>query len=992
MRSTLYRGRIMKRSIPILLGLLILLPEVAWAQTVPTVGLRDNPVRAHALTGARVIVSPGNVIENATVVVRDGVIEAVGANVTPPADARVWDAAGLTVYPGFIDAHSDVGMGNPRTNDTNRGPAYWNSQVQAFMDAGLEYSHSADDASEMREQGFGAVMSVPQLGIFRGQTAVVSLGAGPNARRVLTPGIAQSVSFSRSNALGGGYPNSGMGIYSLMRQTLLDTDWYERARAAYEANPAGLERPERNRALEALQPVARGEQPVLFDTSNEDQLQWALELTNEFSLTPWFRGSGNEYRILHAMNGFNHPLILPVNFPNRPNLGANPEGSIGTSLSQLRNWYFAPENPGRLAAAGIDFVLTTDGLNDKSNFFPNIRRAVERGLDADVALRALTTGPAQLLGVTQTHGTIEVGKVANLVVTEGDLFREDTSIRDVWVDGNRYEVSRPSTLDARGTWVVRAPGQPIDGQLNLTGNRERPTGTLSARGQEVRLAAVTVRPESRRVRMTMQGAALGMDGTIRLSGTLSGNRLDGWGELPDGSLINWSAERTQTVGDDGGNSSGNGNTSASRAVATLDLPDIYPPIDYGVESVPEQPQHVLVRNATVWTMGPQGIMENADLLVERGKVVRVGQNLDAPSGARIVDATGKHVTPGMIDAHLHSGSGGGINEGGNAIVPEVRIGDVLTANNAWMYRQLAGGLTTAHLMHGSANPIGGQNQHMKMRWGRLAAEQKLEGAPRTVKFALGENVTRNTSRYPNTRQGVEQIIRDHFQAAREYEARWAEWESNQRGIPPRRDLRLEALVDILNGDILVQSHSYRQDEILTLIRLAEEFDLQIKAFHHGVEAYRVAPELRDHGAGAVVWSDWSSFKVESYNASLFNARLLHEAGVVTSLHSDNSEIAARMNWEAAKMVRAGMDEEDALALVTINTAILLGIDDMVGSLEQGKDADFVIWSGNPLSQFTTAEQTWIDGTPYFTIERHRELERKVADERARLIQYVLNGS
>ncbi len=982
----------MKRTIPILLGLLFLLPEVVWAQTVPNVGLRDNPVTVHALTGARVIASPGNVVENATIVIRDGVIEAMGTNVAPPAEARVWDVEGLTVYPGFIDAHSNVGMGNPRTGDTNRGPAYWNPQVQAFMDAGLEYSHSEETAQALREQGFGAVMSVPQLGIFRGTTAAVSLGAGPNARRILQPGIAQSVSFSRSNALGGGYPNSGMGIYALMRQTLLDTDWYQRARAVYEANPQGLERPERNRALEALQTVAAGEMPVLFETGNEDQLLWAFELIEEFGLNPWFRGSGNEYRVLHALNGFDHPLILPINFPNQPNLGNNPEGSIGASLSQLRHWYLAPENPARLHAVGIRFALTTDGINNKSNFFPNVRRAVERGLDADVALAALTTVPAELMGIDQTHGTVAVGKVANLVVTDGDLFRSSATIRDVWVDGRRYEINRPSTLDPRGEWVVQAPGQPIEGRLNLTGSRTSPSGTLRVGEQDVRLSSVSVRPESRRVRMSMQGASVGMDGVIRLSGTLSGDNLHGWGELPDGTLINWSAERVQAFGGADGNNGGNARPAAPRVAAALDIPDIYPPIDYGIESPPEQPEHVLVRNATVWTMGPQGIMENADLLVREGRVVEVGQNLSAPSGATVIDATGKHVTPGLIDAHLHAGSGGGINEGGNAIVPEVRIGDVLTANNAWMYRQLAGGLTTAHLMHGSANPIGGQNQHMKMRWGRLASEQKLEGAPRTVKFALGENVFRNTNRYPNTRQGVEQIIRDHFNAAREYEAQWAAWEQNQQGIPPRRDLRLEALVDILNGDILVQSHSYRQDEILMLLRLAEEFDLQIKAFHHGVEAYRVAPELRDHGAGAVVWSDWSSFKVEAYNASLYNARLLHEAGVVTSLHSDNSEIAARMNWEAAKMVRAGMDEEDALALVTINTAILLGIDDQVGSLEPGKDADFVIWNGHPLSQFTHAEQTWIDGTPYFTLERHRELERRVADERARLVQFILNGS
>jgi imidazolonepropionase-like amidohydrolase len=316
---------------------------------------------------------------------------------------------------------------------------------------------------------------------------------------------------------------------------------------------------------------------------------------------------------------------------------------------------------------------------------------------------------------------------------------------------------------------------------------------------------------------------------------------------------------------------------------------------------------------------------------------------------------------------------------------------VLTAQNIWVYRQLAGGLTTAHVMHGSANPIGGQNQHVKMRWGALPEEMKFEGAPRTVKFALGENPTRRADRYPDTRQGVMEIIREHFQAAREYEATWAEWERNPQGIPPRRDLRMDAVRDILNEEILVQAHSYRQDEILALMRLAEEFDFTIRAFHHGVEAYKVAPELERHGAGAVVWTDWSSFKIEAYDASVYNARLLHELGVRTSLHSDNSQLASRMNWEAGKMVRAGMDEVDALALITINTAQLIGIDDRVGSLEAGKDADFVIWSGHPLSTFTRAEQTWVDGRRYFDLEEDLALRDEVEKERARLIQAALNG-
>jgi len=473
-----------------------------------------------------------------------------------------------------------------------------------------------------------------------------------------------------------------------------------------------------------------------------------------------------------------------------------------------------------------------------------------------------------------------------------------------------------------------------------------------------------------------------MDGVIRVTAVLSGDELNGWAELHDGQRVVWKASRSAAAEIEAPD-------EVSFPDRTLELADIRPAMEYGLESIPEQPSAILVRNATIWTMGEQGILDNADILMRDGEVVEVGQNLDAPRRAVVIDAEGKHVTPGLIDPHIHSGTDA-VNEVGNAIVPEVRITDVLNINNIWMYRQLAGGLTTTHVMHGSANPIGGQNAPIKLRWGALSHDLNFENAPRTVKFALGENPKRvGQDRYPETRMGTQHIIADRFSQARDYEARWNEWNETGEGIPPRRDLRLEAIADILNGDILVQSHSYRQDEILALMRLAESFDFQIKAFHHAVEAYKVAPELREHGAGAAVWSDWSSFKIEAYDGTIFNARLLMEAGVLTSLHSDNSQIASRMNWEAAKMVHAGMEPEDAMKLITINTAKVLGLDDYVGSLEPGKHADFVIWNGDPLSTQTKAEQTWIDGRKYFDLETDAQLQDQIAEERAMLIQYML---
>lgn len=969
--------------------MLLFIPASAWAQsqTSPTDGMKENTPAVHAFTNATIVTSPGNVLNDATLVIRDGVIEAVGRRVNIPADARVWDMEGKILYPGFINAHSGLGMEDPRT-ELDRGSQSWNPHLRAHLTAEGEFNTKDDGSEELRKLGFTHALSVPTLGIFRGKAAVMNLNDGEVADRVVKTGIAQSVAMNRGWTFGFTYPTSTIGTIALIRQTLLDADWHHKAHAAYNRNPAGLQRPEYNAMLAALYDVTQGNQPVLFEVNSDEEILRALRISEEFNLKPWIRGNGHEYKLLDVLSGKNIPLILPLAYPETPEI-ETPEDALNEDLADLRHWYLAPENPARLANAGIRFSLTTYGLDKKSDFLKNLRTAIELGLDKDIALAALTVNPAGLFGISNTHGTIETGKKANIVVADGDLFENGSRIIDVWIEGSRFNIHRENDIDVRGGWQIVSQNGLIDGELAIEESRPgRFGGTITIGEEEIKLTAVSAQDLYRRFRADFSGEKLGISGHVRLTASVSGDRLYGWAEMAGQERVQWSAERASPA-EDTEEVEETEETEQEGRKRTLELAELRPGMEYGRTAIPEQPQHVLVRNATVWTMGPDGILENADLLVTRGKVAEVGQNLRAPRNAVIIDAEGKHVTPGLIDAHLHSGVDG-VNEIGNAIVPEVRMGDVLNINNIWMYRQLAGGLTTAHVMHGSANPIGGQNVHIKMRWGALSDDLIIEGAPRTVKFALGENPKRvGTDRYPETRMGVEQLIADRFSMARDYEARRKAWESNSRGIPPRRDLRLDAIVDILNGDILVQSHSYRQDEILMLMRLAEHYDFSIKAFHHGVEAYKVAPELAEHGAGAVVWSDWGGFKIEAYDNTNYNARLLHEAGVVTSLHSDNSQIAARMNWEAAKMVRVGVDPETAMSMITSATAKLLGIDDKVGSLESGKDADFVIWSGDPLSTFTKAEQTWIDGRKYFDLEEDAVLRRAIEDERAKLIEFIM---
>ncbi len=412
---------------------------------------------------------------------------------------------------------------------------------------------------------------------------------------------------------------------------------------------------------------------------------------------------------------------------------------------------------------------------------------------------------------------------------------------------------------------------------------------------------------------------------------------------------------------------------------------------------PAQPKVLLVRNATLWTSGPQGKLDHTDLLIRQGKIAAIGQNLGAPRGAVILDASGKHVTAGLIDCHSHTALEGGTNEGTNITTAEVRIEDVIDPETIGIYRQLAGGLTVANVLHGSANSIGGQNAVIKLRWGASADQMLFAGAPAGIKFALGENPKQSNwgnldeLRYPQTRPGVEQSIRERFTAARDYQRQWREFRAghgNSR-IPPRRDLQLDALVEILEGKRLVHSHSYRADEILMLIRLADEFGFTVASFQHVLEGYKVADEIAAHGAGASTFSDWWAYKFEVIDAIPYNGSLMHDRGVVVSFNSDDDELARRLNLEAAKAVRyGGASESEALKFVTLNPAIQLKIDDRVGSLEKGKDADFVLWSGHPLSTFSVAEQTWIDGRKYFDRDEDLASREALAEERAALIAKV----
>ena len=979
------------------------------AQTDPMIGIRENTPAVHAFVHARIVVRAGRVIEDGTLVIRDGKIEAVGASLAIPPDARVWDMRGKTIYPGLIESEVKIGPapvrkgggrsgGNegPSSQKTATSPAHWNPRVHPQEQA-VEWFNPKDKTYQtLRQMGFTTALLVPEKGIFRGQSVLVNLRRDDAEQAVLQNPVAQHLAFERAGFRESTYPSSLMGSIALVRQTLYDARWYAKVWQVFRRNPRSVKRPEFNPALEALQPVLDGRQPLVVEVEDDLTLLRAEKLLKEFDLPhALFRGSGYEYRQLDALKATGRGVILPVNFPQELEV-TTPEEALNVSLVQLQHWELAPQNPARLAAAGIPFTLTGSGLKNRKDFPARVRQAIKAGLSPEAALRALTETPARLLGVGNLVGSLEPGKLANLVVTDGDLFDEDTQILDVWVDGIREVIHPEPLVEVRGRWQVTfqpAGRDTLRFSLSLKGKPSRLTGSLKHQQTTIRLTKASLQLQE--LTLVFPGDSMGWKGLIRLSGSATDSLIQGRGELPDGTPIGWAAERLAPYRPETKKAKKPGQKPLEPARLTLT------PGAYGREHFPEQPTDVLVQGATLWTCGPQGILKNSDLLIHRGKIAAIGQHLEAPEGALVIEARGKHVTPGLIDAHSHTGISGGVNEGTHAVTAEVRIGDVVNSYDIDFYRELAGGLTVANQLHGSANPIGGQNAVVKLRWGASPEAMKVKDAPPGIKFALGENVKQSnwgdrfTTRYPQTRLGVEQIIRDRFKAALDYERRWEAYrrlskKQKAHTAPPRLDLQLETLLEILHGRRLVHSHSYRQDEILMLIRVAEDFGFRIGTFQHVLEGYKIAEAIADHGAGASTFSDWWAYKFEVYDAIPYNGALMHRVGVVVSFNSDSDELARRLNTEAAKAVKyGGLSPEEALKFVTINPARQLGIDHRVGSLEVGKDADFVIWSGNPLSTYTICEQTWIDGRKYFDRKEDLEMRRKVRAERTRIIQKYL---
>lgn len=967
--------------------------------TAPPVGLRDNTPQVHALTNARVQVSPEKRLERGTIIVRDGRITAVGRDVEVPADAQVWDLAGKTVYAGFIDAYNE----QPIELKTKLGGAtYWNNRVRPQLEVSEHLVVDADRNAALRSQGIVAQFVAPTGAIIDGGCAVVSTSDDPANRTLLSDRGPRHLRLTvKRNQLRDEYPSSPMGAVALARQAMYDAKWYQQAWAAYQASDQ-RPRPERNDALAALGPYVDGELPVLIDAPNEWYALRAHRFAKEFDLKAVIVGSGREYRRLDEIAATGRSIIVPLNFPQPPNV-ASPHDALNTSLASLMHWDIAPENPARLAQAGVTIAFTAHGLKEIKDFLPRVRQAVERGLSREQALAALTTNAARLCQASEHLGTIEPGRVASLVVASGDIFDKTTRIERIWIEGRPHRIDATPSVDLRGEWklVVASPDEDaIEAALELSGDDKLEGKLLLNRKQQdapLEIPLSHVGQRALRFSAALEGKELGHEGVARVSALITRSDTS----LTIGGEITWA----------------DGSRSPLTATFVRELPvkekepekkqplkrDIdrkasyavnHPLGAFGVDRPPAKTKAVFFANASIWTAGKAGILEDASLLIENGLITAVGKDLKPPDGAIIVDCKGKHLSAGIIDCHSHMATDGGINEVGQAITAEVRIGDFIDADDVNIYRQLAGGVTTINILHGSANPMGGQNQVCKLRWGENDDALRFAEAPPGIKFALGENVKQSnwgdkfTTRYPQSRMGVEQIMRDEFLAARKYLADRAKPREND--LPVRRDLELDAIAEILEGKRWIHCHSYRQDEILAFLKLCDEFQVQVATLQHILEGYKVADALAKRGVGASAFSDWWAYKMEVYDAIPFNGAMLHNAGVVVSFNSDDLELARHLNHEAAKAVKyGGLPPAEALNFVTLNPAKQLRIDKWVGSLEPGKHADLVVWSGSPLAITSRCEQTWIDGRKYFDLVDDQDRRTRAAEMHRALVQKVL---
>ena len=940
--------------------------------TYPVNGVADKRTTVYAFTNATIYKDAQSSIPSGTLLVKEGKIIAVGNNVNIPKEAIVMDCKGKFIYPSFIDIYSDYGIPVPQrapggfnfnqpsqlTSNT-KGAYNWNQAIRSEVDAVNIFAADASKAKSLREIGFGAVLTHQKDGIARGTGSFVSLADKAENLTIIKEKASSHYSFSKGTSTQS-YPGSIMGSIALLRQSFLDGQWYKN-KPQDEGTNLSLQAWNNNLAY-----------PLIFDANDKWNDLRADRIGDEFGVQFIIKGGGNEYQRIKEIGATKATYILPLNFPQAMDV-EDPDDARFVSLATMKHWEMAPANAAAFEKAGIPFCLTAADLRESKQFLSSLRKAIEAGLSETKALEALTKTPATVLNVYNETGSLDAGKWANFIISSGPIFAEKTTLLQNWVQGEKYVLRNEAMNDVKGTYNLTinsnsgAKNFVLDVKSNNAADvvlRDTISSKFSYDGNIVKLNF----GESKRARKG-----------YRLSGVSNADGWSGNGVDSAGNAVWWTASFSKDLAAK--------QDSARRKTPYTAGQLTYPNGNFGLAEMPKA-ETILIKNATVWTNEKEGILTNSDVLIQNGKIVSVGKNI-SNANARVIDGTGKHLSPGIVDEHSHIAVSS-INEGGQSVTSEVRIADNLNPDDIDIYRQLSGGVTTSHILHGSANTIGGQTQLIKLRWGANDEELKFKGADGFIKFALGENVKRtscsNNNRFPDTRMGVEQVQMDAFTRAKDYEN--ALKGPNAKFV--RRDLELDALVEIMNKKRFITCHSYVASEILETMKIAEKFGFTVNTFTHILEGYKVADKMKAHGAAASTFSDWWAYKLEVQDAIPYNAGIMHKVGLNVAINSDDGEMARRLNQEAAKIVKySGVSEEDALKMVTLNPAKMLHVDHKIGSIKAGKDADLVLWSGHPLSIYAKAEKTIVDGIVYFDIEKDVAMRKNVKAERNRLVQKML---
>lgn len=956
----------------------------------PVNGTQDERGNIYKLEHVNVYYGTDGVIKmDATVIVKKGIIVAIADNKTAGmlnnaeyAAAQSVYCKGLYMYPSFIDLYSDYGVAKLARIDKSgageqnlskkKGAYYWNQAVHPETDASLIFSQDNTQAASNRAFGFGIALVHQTDGIARGTSCLVNYADNGDQLSLMKTNVTSCFSFSKGSS-SQDYPSSLMGSIALLRQLYYD-------------GQTGI--PEKNLSVEAYQRSSK--LPVLFQSEDPLNVLRAFQLSKEFNQVFWIKTNGNDFKHLKDYVGNNLHLIVPLTFP-KAIIANNPLDAQHVSWSEMKAWECAPYNLRYLADNKIDFVLTAAGCKNADEFLKNLRKSVKYGLDPKLTLEALTIKPARWLGIQKEYGSIEIGKHANFILCNGPLFEEKTTIMQNWIEGNPFILKENYALDLRGDYTLKTESLNFPFHLICKGTLNDYEWSLVNATDPKNKLKVNVAVNRQQVRINLNypkkyylNEVSPKDSIIELQliGEISASGLEGVFLSPiDMTLKSWTA--TLERKDD--------SAQVKKNVMIPELPELRFPFNpFGNVKAPK-PVNFVFKNATLCTNTTQGNVK-ADLWICNGKIYKIGANLSFPDSVKSADFGGMYISPGIIDEHSHIAASGDVNEGTQSVTSEVRLGDVINNDDINIYRQLSGGVTTSHILHGSANPIGGQTQLIKLRWGVSPEEMKFRNAPGFIKFALGENVKQANwgenavTRFPQTRMGVEQVLMDAFSRASVYKQKKA------KAAPGtfHTDLELEALVEIMQHQRFITCHSYVQSEINMLMHVADTFGFKVNTFTHILEGYKVADKMAKHGvSGASTFSDWWAYKFEVMEAIPQNASLMSRWNIPVGINSDDAEMGRRLNQEAAKSVKyGGLNELDAMKMCTLNPAKMLHVDQYVGALEEGKDADFVIWTNSPLSIYAVATATYVDGICYYSLQDANQKSEFIKRDKQRLWQLM----